>query len=74
MRPGKKCRGRSPYARHAKKEYLYSQLYRDWASFRRAGQDDEARRLGAEHTQKHLGAVLGSREPRRWREKERRHA
>lgn len=45
---------KSPYQRHQKAPHVYSELYRAWRRAVMRGDDDEAERLGAEHTARFL--------------------
>lgn len=44
----------SPYQRHGKSPYQYSDLYRRWRTARLHGREAEARALGNEHTARYM--------------------
>lgn len=57
----RKKSGLSPYQRHEKAPYRYSELYYRWRGALKDGRAREASQLGREHTARFMGA-LPSRE------------
>lgn len=47
-------RGKSPYRRHGKRPYKYSDLYQQWRRAALAGDADEAAKLSRTHARRFL--------------------
>jgi hypothetical protein len=50
-------KGKSPYRRHNKRPYRYSDLYQRWRAAARSGDADEAARVSKAHKRRFLDEV-----------------
>lgn len=52
-----KAKGKSPYKRHAKRPYRYSDLYQRWRAAMRSGDADAAAQISRAHKRRFLDEI-----------------